>query len=81
MLSPICGENCSEIPLKMNLAFKNKEKAQDAYRHQCNHFGFSVGLVPKAKGSMLANILTVVLNSLEEEYPPSGHDIYETASV
>ena len=40
MLSPICRENHSKIPLKINLAFKNKEKVQNAYRHWCNYFGF-----------------------------------------
>ena len=81
MLSPVCRENHSEIPLKIDLAFKNKAQAQKAYRHRRNHFGFSVGLVPKAKGSKLANIPVIVLKSLKHEYPPSGHDIYETSST
>ena len=33
MLSPICRENHDKIPLKIDLAFNNKKKAQNAYRH------------------------------------------------
>ena len=81
MLSPICRENRSEIPLRIRAAFDNKRRAQNAYRHRRSHFCFSVGLAPKAKGSKLAGIPIIVLKSLEQEYPPSGHNICETASA
>ena len=55
-----------------------KARLGKIYNHQRDHFAFAVGLVPKAKGCKLADVPTVSLPRMEEEYPPSGHDIYET---
>jgi len=81
LLKLICRENSDKIPLRICTAFDKRERAQKAYRHWRNHFGLSVGLFPKARGRKLADIPTVEVRKLKNEYPPSGHDIYETAAA
>ena len=81
MLKLTCRENFDEIPLRISTALDKRKQAQKAYRHWRDHFGLSVGLFPKAKGRKLVDIPTVEVRKLKEEYPPSGHDIYETVTA
>ena len=62
-------------------SFAKKERLYAAFKHRRAHFAFSVGLASKAEGSRLADASTIWLTELEEEYPPSGHDIYELAAI
>lgn len=76
-----CRDHLDEIPLRISTTLDKRKKAQKAYKHRRDHFGLSVGLFPQARGRKLANIPTVELSKLKKEYPPSGHDIYETAAA
>lgn len=81
MLKLTCRENIDNIPPRISVALNNRKNAQKAHKHRRDHFGFSIGLYPKAKGRKLVNIPTIELKELKKEYPPSGHDIYETAAA
>ena len=76
-----CRENTDDIPLMLRASFAEKERLYAAFKHWRAHFAFSVGLASKAEGSRLADASTIWLTELEEEYPPSGHDIYELAAI
>ena len=80
-LKLICRENFNEIPLRISTALDKRKQAQKAYWHRRDHFGLSAGPPPKAKGRKLVDIPTVEVKKLKEEYPPSGHDIYETVTA
>ena len=67
-----------DIPLKISTALEKRKHALKVHKHHCDHFGFSVGLFPKARDRKLADIPTIELKKLKVEYPPSGHDIYES---
>ena len=67
-----------DIPLKISTALEKRKHALKVHKHHCDHFGFLVGLFPKARGCKLADIPTIKLKKLKVEYPPSGHDIYES---
>lgn len=77
----MCRENIDDIPLKLVVALKNRKALQKSYKHRRTHFADEIGLSPKSKGSKLAGVRTVWLDHLEEEYPPRGHDIYETGEA
>ena len=62
----------------MVVALNKRRAGQKLHRRRRTHFTDGIGLSPRTKGSKLANIPTVWLNKLKEEYPPHGHDIYET---
>ena len=76
-----CRDNSEDVPLILFNALADREKFCKKYRNRRDHFAFSVGLAPKAKGCKLTGIDTIHLKELKKEYPPSGHDIYETAEV
>ena len=70
-------ENKQDVPLRINLAFDQKEWSRSSFKHRRDHFGESIGLAPKTKGQKLDGIPTIQLAKRKKEYPPSGHDIYE----
>jgi hypothetical protein len=74
-------ENIDDIPLMISTVLVKRQGAQKAYRHRRDHFGLTVGLYPKTRGHKLANVSTIEISELEEAYPPSGHDIYETLAA
>ena len=76
-----CSENREDIPQRIRLALDKKKQLHAAFKHRREHFGFSVGLVPKAKGSKLVGVPTIYLTQQKEPYPPNGHNIYESAAV
>lgn len=75
------SEHSDEIPLKIAAALKQRQSDGKRYRHRRDNFARSIGLLPKTKGQKLAGIETVLLPSLEEEYPPAGYDICETGAI
>jgi hypothetical protein len=77
----VCRENIEDIPLLLVVALKKRKALQKPYKHRRTHFADEIGLSPKTKGSKLAGIPTVWLNKLKKEYPPHGHDIYETGEA
>lgn len=76
-----CRKNDDDIPPIISLALDQKEKAGKIYRHRRNHFTSAVGLAPKTKGNRLVGVDTFKVSSLKKEYPPKGHDIYETDAI
>jgi hypothetical protein len=74
----VCRENAEDIPLRLVVALKKRKAQQKPYQHRRIQFTKRIGLSPKTKGSKLAGIPTIRLKALLVEYPPSGHDIYET---
>ena len=77
-LRSICRENTEEVPLRLVVALKKRKAGQRPYQYRRTHFIDKIGLSQKDKGSKLVGIRTIWLHKLKEEYPPHGHDIYET---
>ena len=52
-----------DIPLKISTALEKRKHALKVHKHCHDHFGFLVGLFPKARGHKPADIPTIELKN------------------